>query len=104
MVGRIDFEVTPPHVKAGDRYTVKAYLINDGAKPIRIKEMFVATTVNGPSRQGPSPRVCGTWGPRQREPIGVFSDVWRDDVGAWAMDVTVTSDRGDVYKNQVAWK
>jgi hypothetical protein len=104
VVGRIDFEVAPPHVKAGDRYTVKAYLINDGPKAIRIKEMFVATTLNGSLSAGPvAPRLRDV-GPRQREPIGVFSDVWKDGVGAWAMDVTITSERGDVYKNQVAWK
>jgi len=104
VAGRIDFEVVPPHVKTGDRYTVKAFLINDGPKPIRIKEMFVATTLNGSLSAGPvAPRLRDV-GPRQRESIGVFSDVWKDGVGAWAMDVTVTSERGDVYKNQVAWK
>jgi hypothetical protein len=36
--------------------------------------------------------------------IGSFSDTWRDTIATWAMDVTVTSDRGDVYKNQVIWK
>jgi hypothetical protein len=104
VAGRIDFEVAPPHVKSGDRYTVKAYLVNDGAKPIRIKEIFVATTLNGSLSAGRiAPRQRDV-PPRQREAIGVFSDVWRDGVAAWAMDVTVTSDRGDVYKNQVAWK
>lgn len=104
VAGRIDFEVSPPHVKTGDRYTVKAYLINDGPKPIRIKEMFVATTLNGALSAGPvTPRLRDV-GPRQREIIGVFSEAWKDAVAAWAMDVTVTSDRGDVYKNQVAWK
>jgi hypothetical protein len=104
IAGRIDFEVSPPHVKAGDRYTVKAYLINDGAKPIRIKEMFVATTLNGALSAGPvAPRLRDV-APRQREIIGVFSEARKDAVAAWAMDVTVTSERGDVYKNQVAWK
>jgi hypothetical protein len=104
VAGRIDFEVVPPHVKTGDRYTVRAFLINDGPKAIRIKEMFVATTLNGALSAGPvAPRLREV-GPRQREPIGSFSDVWKEGVGAWAMDVTVTSERGDVYKNQVAWK
>ena len=104
VAGRIDFEVAPPHVKTGDRYTVKAFLINDGAKAIRIKEMFVATTLNGTLSAGPvTPRLRDV-GPRQRELIGMFSDVWKDGVGAWAMDVTITSERADVYKNQVAWR
>ncbi len=104
VVGRIDFEVAPAHVKTGDRYAVKAFLINDGSKPIRIKEMFVATTSNGALSAGPvAPRLREV-APRQREVIGVFSNTWKETVGVWAMDVTITSDRGDVYKNQVAWK
>ncbi len=102
--GRVDFEITPNRVKAGDRYTVTAFLINDGSKGIRIKEMFVATTRNGVLSAAPVPPKNRDVTPRQRQVIGVFSDVWRDDVVAWAMDVSVTSDRGDVYKNQVTWK
>ena len=49
------------------------------------------------------PAARGTWHRSQREVIGVFSDAWREThVRAWAMDVTVTSERGDVYKNQVS--
>jgi IPT/TIG domain len=102
--GRLDFEITPNRVKAGDRYTVTAFLINDGSKAIRIKEMFVATTRNGVLSAAPVPPKSRDVNTRQRTVIGVFSDVWREDVVAWAMDVTVTSDRGDVYKNQVTWK
>ena len=101
---RIDFEMTPPKVKAGDRYTVTVLFDNDGGKPIRIKELYVATTRNGVLSAGPVlPRVREVT-PRQREVLGAFSDVWQQDVAAWAMDVTVTSERGDVYKSQVSWK
>jgi hypothetical protein len=66
--------------------------------------MFVATTLNGTLSAGPvAPRLREV-APRQRDVIGVFSDTWKPTVASWAMDVTVTSDRGDVYKNQVAWK
>ena len=102
--GRIDFEILPDRVKPGDRYTVTAFLINDGSKPVHIKEMFVATTRNGVLSAAPVPPQNRDVSPRQRQVIGVFSDVWKADVVAWAMDVSVTSDRGDVYKNQVTWK
>lgn len=102
--GRVDFEIMPSRVKAGDRYTVTAFLINDGSKAMRIKEMFVATTRNGQLSAAPVPPKNREVNPRQRQVIGVFSDVWSADVVAWTMDVTVTSDRSDVYKNQVTWK
>jgi len=104
VVGRVYFEVTPQQVKPGDHYTVKVLLINDGVKPIHIKQMFVATSMNGRLSSGPMPPAASEVGPKQRVPIGNFTDVWRDTTANWAMDVTVTSDKGDVYKNQIAWK
>lgn len=104
VLGRVDFEVTPPDVKPGDHYTVNVYLINDGNKLIKVKDLFVATSVNGRLVSGPrSPRMTEV-NPRHKEMVATFSDVWKDSVASWAMDVTVTSDRGDVYKNQVIWK
>jgi hypothetical protein len=104
IAGRLEFEVSPARVKPGDSYNVKAYLVNDGGKPIRIKQMFVATTVNGALSAGTMPPRLRDVSPRKREVIGTFSDVWRENTATWAMDITVTSERGDVYKNQVTWK
>ena len=104
VVGRVDFEVTPSQVRPGDRFTVNVYLINDGRKDIKLKDMFVATSVNGRLVSGPAAPRAREVGPKKKAVIGSFSDTWRDTIATWAMDVTVTSDRGDVYKNQVIWK
>lgn len=104
VLGRVDFEVSPRQVKHGDPLTVKVYLINDGAKPIKLKEMFVATSVNGRLASGPVKPRMREIGSKKKEVIGTFEDTWRDTTATWAMDVTVTSERGDVYKNQVLWK
>ncbi|HET7292114.1 MAG TPA: IPT/TIG domain-containing protein [Vicinamibacteria bacterium] len=104
VVGRVDFEVMPAQVKPGDRFTVNVYLINDGRKDIKLKDMFVATNVNGRLVSGPATPRAREVGPKKKAVIGSFSDTWRDTIATWAMDVTVTSDRGDVYKNQVIWK
>ena len=104
VVGRVDFEVTPPQVRPGDHFTVNVYLINDGHKGIKLKDMFVATSVNGRLVSGPSEPRAREVGPRKKAVIGSFSDTWRDTIATWAMDVTITSDRGDIYKNQVIWK
>ena len=104
VVGRVDFEVSPSQVKPGDKFAVKVFLINDGNKSIKLKEMFVATNVNGRLASGPVPPRVREVGSKKKEVIGTFSDTWRDSIATWAMDVTVTSDRGDVYKNQVIWK
>lgn len=61
--GRVDLEVAPAHVKPGDRFTVKIYLINTGKKAIKIKEVDVTRTVNG-SRTASSvaPRITSARG------------------------------------------
>jgi hypothetical protein len=104
VLARVDFDVTPAQVKPGDRYTVTVFLINDGKKDIKLKDMFVATSINGRLVSGPgAPRIREV-GPKKKGVIASFSDTWRDSTASWAMDVTVTSDRGDVYKNQLTWK
>ncbi len=104
VMGRVDFEVQPPQVKPGDRFTVTVYLINDGKKDIRLSNMFVATSINGRLVSGPGALRARDVGPKKKTVIASFNDTWRDTIATWAMDVTVTSDRGDVYKNQVIWK
>jgi hypothetical protein len=104
VLGRVEFDVQPAQVKPGDRFTVQVFLINDGKKDIKLKDMFVATSINGRLVSGPGALRTKEVGPKDRQVIASFSDTWRDTIATWAMDVTVTSDRGDVYKNQVIWK
>jgi hypothetical protein len=104
VLGRVWFDVSPTQVKPGERYTVNVFLINDGARAIGIKQVFVATSVNGRLSSSPMVSQSDQVAPRARVLLGSLSDVWRDSTTAWAMDVTVTTDRGDVYKNQIVWK
>ncbi len=104
VLGRVDFEVQPPQVKPGDRFSVSVYMNNDGKKDIKLSSMFVATSINGRLVSGPASLRARDVGPKGKKVIATFNDTWRDTIATWAMDVTVTSDRGDVYKNQVVWK
>jgi hypothetical protein len=104
VLGRVDFEVQPAQVLPGDRFTVSVYLINDGKKDIKLKDMFVATNVNGRLTSGPAVPKKRDIPPKGKLVIASFTDTWRDTIATWAMDVTVTSDRGDVYKNQIVWR
>ncbi len=104
VLGRVTFDVAPAQVKPGERYTVNVFLINDGSRPIGIKQVFVATSVNGRLSSAPMVSQSDQVAPKARVLLGALSDVWRDSTTAWALDVTVTTDRGDVYKNQIIWK
>jgi hypothetical protein len=102
--GRIDFEVTPASVKAGDNYSVRVFFTNDGKKAIKLKSLSVVTLANGGRAGGPSsPRVREV-APQQRALLDEASGVWKEGTASFSVEVLVMSERGDSYRNQVAWK
>ncbi len=105
LPGKISFEIEPAAVKAGDTYTVKVALQNEGAAPIQIKDMIVATTTNGRKVQGPVPPQVKDVAPGQKaQLISLAGNVWKEDTQSWVMEVTVRTGRGETYKNSVTWR
>jgi eukaryotic-like serine/threonine-protein kinase len=104
LPGKLSFDIAPEKVKAGDRYTVKVSLHNEGTAPIQISSMIVTTVVNGRRIQAPVPPLAKEVAPAQTALILSPSDVWRDDTTSWSMEVLVQTVRGDTYKNKVEWK
>jgi serine/threonine protein kinase/tetratricopeptide (TPR) repeat protein len=104
LPGKILFEVDPPAVKGGENYTVKVYLMNEGNAPIQISQMMVNTRINGRSATAPVPAQVKDVAPQQKAMLMSSRDIWKDDTTAWSMEVTVSTPRGETYKNQVIWK
>jgi tetratricopeptide (TPR) repeat protein len=104
LPGKVLFEVDPERVKGGEGYTVKVYLMNEGNAPIQISQMMVTTRINGRSVTAPVPAQVKDVAPRQKALLMSSRDIWKDDITAWSMEVTVSTSRGETYKNQVSWK
>jgi serine/threonine-protein kinase len=104
LPGRVNFEIDPDQVKAGDKYTVKIFFLNEGSAPIQIKDMIVTTTVNGRKASGPIPSLVKDVAPQQKAMILSLPDFWKEDTSSWSMEVVVRTPRGETYKNQVTWK
>ena len=104
VAARIEFDVQPRRLKAGDPYAVKVYLRNEGKKSIKIRELRVASTVNGVrSEAALTPKMKEV--PSQL--VGLLAEVpgvWNGDAKTWSTEVTVRSGHGDVYKNTVTWR
>ena len=66
LPGRINFDIDPDTVKAGERYSVKVYLVNEGLAPIQIRDMLVTTKINGKGASGPVPPQTRDVAPGQR--------------------------------------
>jgi serine/threonine protein kinase len=105
LPGKISFEIEPESVRAGDTYTVKISMLNEGSAPIQIKDMIVTTTVNGRKTSGPVPPQVKDVAPQQKAMLlSLSGNVWKEDTSSWAMEVTVRTLRGESYKNQVTWR
>ena len=103
FAGRIEFEVTPAAVKAGEAYAVRIYLVNESRKAVRVKALNVATTVNGkPSPSALNP-VTRELAPQQRALLGEVAGDWPADVSTWSLDAVVTTDRDETGSSRLNW-
>ena len=102
--GRIEFSTTPVRVKAGDKYSLRVSLVNEGKRPIDVKEVAVTTSVNRKESSATvNPRVKQV-APRQNEVIHEISGTWDKNTTSFSVDVRVLSARLDVYRNELVWK
>ena len=102
--GRVEMEMTPGEVRPGVDYTVKVFLANDGDKDIPVQDLKIATVEDGKWTAHTFTPGVRTVKPRQRILLHETSGVWREAARSWAMEVTVTSSRQDVYKNRLSWQ
>ena len=102
--GRLDFEIAPAHVLAGDAYSIKVYLQNQGAKPIKVASLKVTTTANETTSGGTVTAKWGEVAPKSRVLLHETQGVWKEGVTSWLLDIQVASTRGDSYRSQVLWK
>jgi hypothetical protein len=104
LPGKISFDIEPDSPKPGDRYSVKIYLINEGAAPISVKDMIVTSTRNGRKVSAPVPPQTRDVAPQQKALLLNIPDTWKEDTASWSMEVTVGTVRGERYTNQLTWK
>jgi tRNA A-37 threonylcarbamoyl transferase component Bud32/tetratricopeptide (TPR) repeat protein len=105
LPGKILFEAKPEAVKAGDAYSVSIYLVNEGAGPISVKSMAVSIVKNGGKAGGPVAPQTKDVAPRQKALLlSTSTEMWKEDTASWQMEVTVSTVRGETYRNTLSWK
>jgi tetratricopeptide (TPR) repeat protein len=104
LPGKILFEVSPEAVKGGDRYVVRIYFLNEGKAPIGIRDMVIASKVNGRGNQGAVAPLAREVAPQQKALLRELPDLWKEDTSSWTMEVIVQTNRSETYRNQVTWK
>ena len=105
FLGRVEFEMTPASgIEPGDAWTLRAYVVNEGKKPIRIAGVTVGTTVNGAGTGGPVPPRAREIAPQQRALVAEAAGSWRDGTSSWATAITVTAGKGESLQNTITWR
>ena len=101
LQGRIDIDVSPAAVRAGDSYNLKATFTNVGRKPLKIKEATLTFRVNGDTRvqkvESPSREAA----PNETVPIADSGGVWEAGIQTWQVEVAVTSDKGETCRREL---
>ncbi len=105
FLGRVEFEMSPPSaIEAGDAWTLKVYVVNEGKKPIRVSGLVLGTTVNGAGSGGPLPARVREVAPQQRSLVAETTGKWAEGTTSWAAEVTVTGGKGESLKNTLSWR
>jgi hypothetical protein len=105
FLGRIEFEMNPASgIEAGDAWTLRVYVVNDGKKAIRVQGVSVGTTVNGAAAVVPLPARVREVAPQQRALVAETTGSWREGTSAWAAEATVTSSKDESLRNTLTWR
>ena len=102
--GQVEVEAAPSHVKPGDGVHFKVWLSNQGAKPIKLAGLNVATTIDTVRTSGPLTPLVREVAPKQRVLVAEISSSWKPVAATWRMEVQITSDKGETYTNLLSWK
>jgi tRNA A-37 threonylcarbamoyl transferase component Bud32 len=105
LPGKLLFDASPPSPKPGDRYSVSAFLLNEGSQPIELASMLVTTTINGRKLQGPVSPLVSVVAPRQRARVYQSpSDVWKEETRSWSMEIEIHTSKNETYQSTLSWK
>ena len=81
------------------------YLSNEGSQPIPLSSMTVATTVDGTTQRGSIPPATAMGAPGQRSVVfQVAGQVWKEGTQSWSMEIVLTTQRNETYRNTLTWK
>jgi hypothetical protein len=98
--GRIEFEMAPASgLEAGAAWTLRAYVVNEGKKPIRVQGVTITAGGGG----GPVTPKTREIAPQGRALVGEATGTWRETAD-WSAEVTVTANKGDSLKNSLRWR
>jgi hypothetical protein len=99
--GKMEFEVSPETVRAGDSYTISIFLRNDGDKSVKIQSLTADAFVNGVRSKATARLRNRNVKSGRRVLVGEVAGVWEASSERWVLAVTATSDKGETYRSRL---
>jgi hypothetical protein len=100
----IEFDTTPPSPRPGEPYSVRVYLANLGNKPLKIAAITLVVAANAERTGSSVPARIKEVDRGERTLIHEVTGAWRDGTSSWSLTVTVLTQRGDTFRNNLAWR
>jgi hypothetical protein len=100
FVGRMEFEVLPPAVRAGEPFVVRIHLRNDGRRGVKVRGVSVAAVVDGRRDPLPVKSLQREVPPQSRALVAEYSGVW-SEARSWTLEAVVTADRNETVSSRL---
>jgi serine/threonine protein kinase len=94
FTGRLEFEVLPPAVRAGEPFVVRIHVRNDGRRPVRVRGVALAAVADGRPMPAPVKALQREVPPQSRALVAEYSGVW-GGAATWVLEAVVTADRDE---------
>jgi serine/threonine protein kinase len=104
LVGRLEFEVEPGEPKAGDPFGVRLYLVNEGRKAVRLRNVSFNLTVDERRTSLPGLLREREVAPQERALVAETRSVWPLAVTSWSLEAVASSDRDETCTSRLTWQ
>ena len=98
--GRLEWTFAPPEVRPGDPYSLAVFLVNEGRKA-RVDRVTVTEITSAGRRGGMVVPGVRELRPGQRAVLYERTGVWPGEPGPWALEVVVTTSKGDACRGRL---
>jgi len=104
LVGHLEFEVEPSHPRSGDPFGVRLYLVNEGKKAVRVRNISFTSTVDGKRTSLPGTLREREVAPQGRALVAETRGLWPDAVTSWSLEAALLSDRDETCTSRLTWQ
>jgi hypothetical protein len=104
FVGHLEFEMEPNHPRSGDAFGVRLYLVNEGRKTVRVRNVSFTSTVDGKRASLPGTLREREVAPQERALVAETRGLWPEAVASWSLEAVASSDRDETCTSRLTWQ